>query len=170
MYESLFYWPYLIIMWQPSFSLLVVYISLWTFCCLKLLDCWFSLIGSVSTVVRLWFLESLVSLFFQHSYERKRTWSFLLISDPTLTVVMNQIVIILIESSSEILTSELALLPILMRPCWPMPLWPWPAGVEVRGPNSRGGGPEPPEAASCCCCCCCCWRRAWICCGDTEMG
>lgn len=61
------------------------------------------------------------------------------------------------------------LLTIPMRPDWTMPLWPWPAGVEVLGPSSSGGGPEAPEADSCCCCCCC-WRRAWICCGDTEMG
>lgn len=73
----------------------------------------------------------------------------------------------LLESTCEILTSVLALLPTLMRPGWIMPLWPWPAGAEVLEPNSRGGGPEPPEAANCCCCC---WRRAWICCGDTEMG
>lgn len=75
------------------------------------------------------------------------------------------------QPTCEILTSRLALptLPTLMRPDWTMPLWPWAPGAEALGANSRGGGPdpEPPDAASCCCCCC---RRAWICCGDTEMG
>jgi len=56
-----------------------------------------------------------------------------------------------------------------MSPELPVPLWPWVREAEILWPNSRGGGPEPepPEAANCCCCC---WRRAWICCGDTEMG
>lgn len=67
-----------------------------------------------------------------------------------------------------LLTSVLP--PTLMRPDWTRPLWPWDEVAEVLGPKSKGGGPDPDPPVAANCCCCCCWRRAWICCGDTEMG